>query len=150
LLEALKQINAAEVCRFNDSLESEVDEPDTRYKSDGAKKQYYVTKYERIPGNRAAAIEEHKRQHGELCCSVCGFHFEKTYGEQGANFIEVHHIKPLSSREGEDKNFDPKTDLICLCSNCHSMIHRKRDSILTPEKLKMLVEEQKYATTDYL
>ena len=27
-------------------------------------------------------------------------------------------------------------DLACLCSNCHRMIHRSRDHVMTPEELK--------------
>lgn len=58
---------------------------------------------------------------------VCGFDF-KRYGACGKNFIEVHHVKPLYDLEKEEI-IDPKTDLVCLCSNCHRIIHRKRDFI---------------------
>ncbi len=30
-------------------------------------------------------------------CCICGFDFEETYGQIGEGFIEVHHIKPVSS-----------------------------------------------------
>lgn len=31
---------------------------------------------------------------------------------------------------------NPETDLVCVCSNCHRMIHRRKNSILTVEELK--------------
>lgn len=99
---------------------------------EGEKKAQYVTKYERDPKNRAAAIKIHG-----LKCAVCGFDFEKTYGEQGQGFIEVHHIKPLYTLD-EVMVINPEMDLICLCSNCHRMIHRKRNQILSVEQLKEL------------
>lgn len=56
-------------------------------------------------------------------CQVCGLRFKDDYGELGADYIEVHHLVPVSSREGE-YDIDPVNDLVPLCSNCHSMIHR--------------------------
>jgi len=61
-------------------------------------------------------------------CNLCGFDFEKAYGNLGKNYIEVHHITPigeLSSAEGYEGT-DPRKDLIPLCSNCHAMFHRRR------------------------
>ena len=63
------------------------------------------------------------RQTGNLRCSLCGFDFEKTYGDIGYNFIEAHHITPLASyiQCGQRTRLD---DLILVCSNCHRMLHR--------------------------
>ncbi len=63
-------------------------------------------------------------KHGRLYCEVCGFDFEKTYGKLGEKYIEAHHIKPVSQMaENEKTNID---DIVMVCSNCHSMIHRKK------------------------
>ncbi len=63
-------------------------------------------------------------KHGRLYCEVCGFDFEATYGELGENFIEAHHIKPVSQMtENEKTSID---DIVMVCANCHSMIHRKK------------------------
>lgn len=96
---------------------------------------YYTSKYERSAANRAAAIKHHG-----IKCMACGFDFEKTYGEIGKNFIEVHHIKPLFSLD-EEVMIDPATDLICLCSNCHRMVHRKRDSVLSLDELINILKD---------
>ncbi|MDR0499353.1 MAG: HNH endonuclease [Holophagales bacterium] len=72
-------------------------------------------------------------------CNVCGFNFEKTYGKLGEDYIEVHHITPigeLSSAE-DYEGTDPEKDLIPLCSNCHSMIHRRKPPY-QPDEIKAL------------
>ena len=104
---------------------------------EGKKVSYYTNKYERNLRNREAAI----RLHGCIC-SICGFDFEKTYGPLGNGFIEVHHIHPLSQNQ-QEKKINPQTDLICVCSNCHRMLHRRRNEFLMPEDLKKIVTTQK-------
>ena len=66
-------------------------------------------------------------------CYICGFDFEKTYGEIGKGFLEVHHTKPLATYD--DEHPIPQSELCALCSNCHSMVHRKKD-VLDVEELK--------------
>lgn len=73
-------------------------------------------------------------------CEVCGFEFEKIYGQLGKDYIEVHHIEQLSKRKRKRTNVNK--DLICLCSNCHSMIHR-REPCLTVEELNEIVKNKK-------
>jgi 5-methylcytosine-specific restriction protein A len=70
---------------------------------------------------------------------ACGFDFEEVYGEIGKNFIEVHHVKPLYSKD-EEVEVDPKTDLICLCPNCHRMVHRYKDKVLSLSELKEILK----------
>jgi 5-methylcytosine-specific restriction protein A len=107
----------------------------TENHSEGRVIQYYTSKYERSAANRTAAIKKNG-----IKCMACGFDFEEVYGELGRNFIEVHHIKPLYSLD-EEVVIDPATDLVCLCSNCHRMIHRKRDSILSLEDLIKILKK---------
>ena len=97
-----------------------IPEPEPYDKLEGKKHEATVTKYERDQGNRTECIA-----HYGYVCQVCGLNFEQAYGELGKNFIEVHHLHPVS--QGERK-VDPIKDLIPLCSNCHSMIHRQEDA----------------------
>ena len=101
---------------------------------EGRAVKYYTTKYERSRANRDAAIQIHG-----LTCMVCGFNFEAVYGDIGRDYIEVHHVKPLYSLD-EEVEIDPQNDLVCLCSNCHRMIHRRCDSILSVSELKKLIQ----------
>ena len=102
---------------------------------DGKKVLRYTTTYERKSRNRDMAIKLAKKKHGRLICEVCGFDFEKTYGELGKDFIEVHHNKPLFQQDQEIE-IDPEKDLNCVCSNCHRMIHRNKSDTLTVDELK--------------
>jgi hypothetical protein len=104
--------------------------------SEGFRKRYYTTRYERSAKNRNNAI----RIHG-LKCMVCDFDFEETYGELGKGFIEVHHVMPLSDRN-EVVDIAPETDLVCLCPNCHRMIHRKKNYVMSVDELKGLLKKR--------
>ncbi|MBV6446459.1 HNH endonuclease [Nitrosomonas sp.] len=103
---------------------------------EGHQTQRWTNTYERNPQLRAAAI----RIHGVVCMG-CGFNFEAKYGAIGSGFIEVHHTKPISSLGGA-ASVDPTADLVVLCSNCHSIVHRKRPSPLSLEALRTLVKDQ--------
>lgn len=105
-------------------------------KAEGNRIEFYTTRYERVLKYREAAIKIHGTK-----CQVCGFDFKNKYGYIGENYIEVHHKKPLFSLD-EKLIPNPKTDLVTICSNCHRMIHRKKNDIITPEKLKKIIQEQ--------
>lgn len=94
----------------------------------------YGTKYERNQKLRNKAIELHG-----VTCRCCGFNYEEVYGEIGKGFIEIHHIKPMYSIK-EEIIVDPTTDLVPLCSNCHKMVHRKKEQPLTIEELKQTIK----------
>lgn len=108
--------------------------PDT----EGVEHQYNLTKKERNPELRRKCIEYYKSLWGgKIHCICCGFDFGKAYGELGEGYIEIHHIEPHHTFKGEH-TVDPKTKLIPLCSNCHSMIHRVTGlgECMTLEELK--------------
>ena len=119
-------------------LENEKDDPyesEVTSQKEGRKKEYYVSTYERKPKNRKKAIEIHG-----TTCMICGFDFERVYGEAGRNFIEVHHIKPLYE-VGEEIEINPETDLVCICANCHRIIHRRRDKVYSIEEVKAMLKK---------
>jgi hypothetical protein len=101
---------------------------------EGAKSARLVAHYERNPKLRAAAIHHHG-----ATCKACGFNFLAKYGEHGRDYIEVHHLVPLSTMV-EPSTINPKTDMTVLCSNCHRMVHRKREKPLSLSELKALVQ----------
>ncbi|MGP9507001.1 HNH endonuclease, partial [Psychrobacter sp. AOP7-D1-15] len=111
---------------FQDSLESF---------SEGEKSKRYVTKYERNPKYRKQAIAIHGNS-----CAACGFNFGNFYGEYAEGFIHVHHIIPVSEFD-TPKDIDPETDLIPLCANCHSVVHRKKDKTLSILEIKNLIAD---------
>ena len=92
--------------------------------------------------NRAARLQ--CLEDSGYVCYVCGFNFLKVYGEIGKGFLEVHHTKPLASYDEEHEI--PQSELCALCSNCHSMVHRKKVPIDVDE-LKRIVEENRQQTS---
>ena len=102
---------------------------------EGERKYILSKKYERNPINRELCLKVNGYK-----CFVCGFDFEKVYGEIGKNFIEVHHIIPISD-VGHAYVIDPIHDLVPLCSNCHSMIH-KRKPPFSIEELKKIIKNK--------
>ena len=93
-------------------------------------------KYERNPINRQLCLINKGYK-----CSVCGFDFKEHYGEIGNGYIEVHHTIPVSQM-GLHYIVDPIKELYPVCSNCHSMLHRK-DPAYTIDELKSIMEKQK-------
>lgn len=90
--------------------------------------QYLITK-----AKQKFKIEHNNR----LFCEICGFDFTEKYGDLGVDFIEAHHIKPISEMSKDEKT--KIEDIVMLCSNCHSMIHRKKPWI-TKENLKKILK----------
>ncbi|WP_342601355.1 HNH endonuclease [Psychrobacillus sp. FSL H8-0483] len=79
---------------------------------------------ERNPKIIKLAKERFKDKHGRLFCEVCDFDFFEKYGELGEDFIEGHHIIPVSELEvGQSTLVE---DIALVCSNCHKMLHRRR------------------------
>jgi len=103
---------------------------------EGSRQQVYLTSYERNPKARSACLDFHG-----YSCAVCGFNFEKTYGEIGKNFIHVHHLKPLSEI-GAEYVVNPVKDMCPVCPNCHAMLHRFTDEgFISIENLKEKIQK---------
>lgn len=114
-------------------LDSEASSSGNTY-FEGATKTVTVNAYERNREARIACLKEF----GYLC-QICGFDFEKIYGERGKEFIHVHHIVPLSEIKSEYQ-LKPLEDLIPVCPNCHAMLHRKGNTI-SPKELKSILDK---------
>ena len=98
-----------------------------RLYSEGKAKKLTCKTYDRNPAARQACIEYYG-----YSCTVCGFNFEKVYGQLGAKYIEVHHVKPISEI-GEEYSINPVKDLRPVCANCHRILHKTRPPLSTEE-----------------
>ncbi|EKO24160.1 HNH endonuclease [Leptospira interrogans] len=99
---------------------------------EGKSKIVFGTRYERNAKLRQLAISFH----GTIC-TCCGFDFKRFYGKIGDGFIHVHHIRPIAKAGKTSVN--PRTDMVVLCANCHAMVHRSRQNILSVEELKEII-----------
>ncbi|MDB5526057.1 MAG: endonuclease [Rhizobium sp.] len=86
---------------------------------EGAKVRVETNRYERDRRNRAAALAIHG-----YSCKACKLDMSERYGAAASGLIEVHHVTPVSHL-GEGYIIDPRTDLVPLCPNCHSVAHRR-------------------------
>jgi 5-methylcytosine-specific restriction protein A len=111
-----------------DSVE-ELDPPDQEDLIEGAVRLAVVRRRERNPRNRLLCL----RIHGATC-RICHLNPEELYSDAGG-IIEVHHLQPLSAA-GEPRPYDPVTDLIPLCPNCHRAVHTRHPIPWTPAELE--------------
>jgi len=120
-------------------LEAEPDEGEetVAYGLEGKGRAVISRRRERSPRLRAAALNVHG-----YACQVCGFDFERAYGEWGRSFAEVHHIAQLAQAPEDGVQTDPVTDLAVVCSNCHRMIHRKPKHALSLQDLKSMLRRE--------
>jgi 5-methylcytosine-specific restriction enzyme A len=87
-----------------------------------------------------ALVAQAKARYGYIC-QVCGFDFQRQYGTLGKEYIECHHLSPLSEREDAESVIGTSLDDVAvMCSNCHRMIHRARPA-LSVEALKAYVAQ---------
>lgn len=101
---------------------------------EGAILESVVRRRERNPRNRLLCI----RLHGEKCLA-CGIEPKLRYGQLAGATIEVHHLEALSLL-AEPRPYDPATDLVPLCPNCHRAVHTRRPVPISVEELKSLLE----------
>jgi predicted HNH restriction endonuclease len=104
---------------------------------EGQRSARLVSYYERNPRLRSAAI----RAHGTRC-QACGFDFARRYGDLGAGFIEVHHLRPVAGYHAQVA-VDPREDMRVVCPNCHRMIHRHPAQPLTVEQLRTILSSRR-------
>lgn len=73
---------------------------------------------------RNSSISKKVKEAKGYICEACNFDFKTTYGDLGKNFIEAHHLIPISTLKIGQFQINIIRDFAVLCSNCHSMIHK--------------------------
>ena len=112
--------------------------PKERELTEGEKRHVEFEQAHRNPALRQACINKYGYQ-----CQCCGMNFAELYGEElGGNFIEVHHLKMISTFD-ESRPEDYLENLVPLCSNCHSMIHHGKEGPLTLAELRAAYKGEK-------
>ena len=114
-----------------------------REETEGERKHVEFERSHRNPILRRRCIERWGYR-----CQVCGIDMEQIYGELGKDFIEVHHLKPISTYD-ESRPDDYVENLVPLCPNCHAMIHHGADGPLTLKELREAYKGTKYEMTEW-
>lgn len=99
-------------------------DPSDREWAEGDLKRVTHLRRERGPGVAKAKKEDFLRKNDRLFCERCGLDPKEAYGpDLGEACIEVHHKLPLAEMlPGHSTHLD---DLLCVCANCHRIIHRE-------------------------
>lgn len=79
---------------------------------------------ERKPALAAAKRRAMKDHLGHLQCERCGVVPSEALGPHGDDVIEVHHAGTLVADMAAG-HVTQLADLICLCANCHRIVHRE-------------------------
>jgi 5-methylcytosine-specific restriction enzyme A len=93
-------------------------------------------RYERRPVNREICLSVRGRR-----CYCCNMDFGEVYGPSADGHIEVHHIVPASGM-GAGYQINPVTELVPICSNCHSVVHLTNPAT-SVEDVKALVKTKR-------
>jgi 5-methylcytosine-specific restriction enzyme A len=96
---------------------------------EGALKLSIVARRERNPRNRLLCFRLHQEK-----CIICRTDPRNLYGQAGG-ILEVHHLQPLALSDGP-RPYDPATDLVPVCPNCHRAVHTRRPVPWTPDDLR--------------
>ncbi len=97
-----------------------------------------------ISKSRNRKIIDDKKWNSNYTCEVCGFNFEKMYGDIGKKFIVAHHLRPIGTR-GEKGEITRQEDIALVCENCHRMLHIRghQEHPYTIEELKNRISKEK-------
>lgn len=85
--------------------------------------------FSRIPGIAKTALNN-ANYSCEINCNHKTFLFEKSM----KNYMEAHHLIPMSFQDDFEFSIDVPENIICLCPNCHRAIHKA----LNEKKKEML------------
>jgi hypothetical protein len=110
---------------------------------EGETYQVTINGYERNPQARQRCIS-----HYGVNCFICGFSFEKAYGEDAKGLIHVHHLRQLSEIRAEYK-VDPVQDMRPVCPNCHAVIHRRKTAYTIDEVITMVDKSRQLSNKDH-
>lgn len=109
-------------------------------------KKYKFIKKEYLEGNEQQKLYTYKERnsaardecinHYGYKCQICEKSMYDLYGDFGKELIHVHHINFISNTSGRYK-IDPINDLVTVCPNCHSILHKKYNGkFITVEELR--------------
>jgi len=109
---------------------------DTKDFPEGKQKQKQHFYRERSRGLIIMVKQNMLKKLGRLECQACEFVFADKYGKIGKDYMEAHHLKPVSALKENEKT--KVKDIALVCSNCHRMLHRKRPWIKLKDLKKIL------------
>jgi len=98
-----------------------------------------TTKVNRLPTNKSKGDYVLKKEH--YLCEVDKSH--KTFvTKNGKDYMEKHHLIPVSYFENFENSLDDINNIICLCPICHRLLHYGDSKIAHPILEKILKKKK--------
>lgn len=97
--------------------------------------------YTRSQRLTSIARERFSDQYGKIVCTGCGFEGSTKYEDHGIGLIDIHHVEPFYVSGDNPTSADLEQALskvVPLCPNCHRIVHKRRDTILSISELRGL------------
>lgn len=94
-------------------------------------------KYKRNPAVAKYTKDRTKDANGNYCCEMCGNKYWNT------KRLQSHHVIPIS-QNGPDNIYNT----ICLCTDCHTIIHLEPELVTKNVKSKLLLKLKKHILED--
>lgn len=113
------------VSKEEDISSTTPDADDERSWAEGSLKRVEHLRKERAPGLSRTKKRWFIEKHGHLFCERCGIVPSQSLGPFGDACIEVHH-NALAVAKMNDGTRTRLADLMCLCANCHRIVHREQ------------------------
>jgi 5-methylcytosine-specific restriction protein A len=120
---------------FTEDINQDLEAISADWQEEGSLTRVETNRYERSRINRAICLDYYG-----FTCRGCGLLMNHMYGPLGEGVINVHHIVPVSEM-GSSRVLDPIKDLIPLCPNCHTIVHKESPPI-SPEGLRKITGYQ--------
>lgn len=73
------------------------------------------------PRNKQTAINA--LQNANFCCEFDSKHKSFISKSSGKNYMEPHHLIPMSESDNYSVSLDVEANIVSLCSHCHNQIH---------------------------
>jgi len=116
---------------FTEDKDQDLEAISADWREEGSLTRVETNRYERSRINRAICLDYYG-----FTCRGCGLLMNNMYGPLGDGVINVHHIVPVSEM-GSSRIIDPIKDLIPLCPNCHTIVHKESPPI-SPDGLRKI------------
>jgi predicted HNH restriction endonuclease len=90
---------------------------------------------------RSRILSLHAKLRDKYRCRVCDMTFREHYGPLGDSIAEAHHLVPLSQLKAQVKT--SVEDLITVCANCHTMLHRMGGERHDYQNLRRILKQRR-------
>jgi 5-methylcytosine-specific restriction protein A len=93
--------------------------------------------HRRYEGRNRSVVAAAKKAQG-LTCRGCDVNYRELYGQPGERCVDAHHLLPFAELGAGVRKLHPIRDFAIVCSNCHRLIHSRREPLTILELRELL------------